>query len=394
MKQIYLDHAATTPVDKAVIEAMLPYYDKYFGNAASLHSFGKEAFNGMEQAREHVAGLIGAHGDEIVFTSGGTESDNLALKGIAFMMKKEDNVKKGPHIITSKIEHPGILQTCDFLEDFGFQVKYLPVDSFGVVDIAELENAISEGTFLISIMHANNEIGTLQPINEIGKIASGHDIYFHTDAVQSVGKEHLNVHGMHVDMLSLSGHKMYGPKGVGALFVRKGISLEPLLHGGGHQKGLRSGTENIPGIVGLGKACELAKMRMSVDVPNLKKLRDSLIQGIAGVKDSYLNGHPTKRLVNNAHFRFQGVEGEALIMRLNQRGIAASTGSACSSKKLRASHVLMAIGLKEVEAHGSVRFSLGRDNSYTDMQYVVETLSSIIDELRSISPLWPKKTGR
>lgn len=392
MKQIYLDHAATTPVDKDVIAAMLPYYDKYFGNAASLHAFGKEAFNGMEQAREHVACLIGAHSDEIIFTSGGTESDNLALKGSAFMMKKEDKVKKGPHIITSEIEHPGILQTCRFLEDFGFQIKYLPVDSVGLVDIAELENAISEGTFLISIMHANNEIGTLQPIQEIGKIASDHDIYFHTDAVQSVGKEPLNVHGMHIDMLSLSGHKMYGPKGVGALFVRNGISLEPLLHGGGHQKGLRSGTENIPGIVGLGKACELAKMRMPVDVPHLKKLRDFLIQGGMGINESYLNGHPIKRLVNNAHFRFRAIEGEAIIMRLNQRGIAASTGSACSSKKLRASHVLMAIGLNEVEAHGSVRFSLGRDNSYTDIQYVVDVLSSIIDELRSISPLWHEKT--
>ncbi len=393
VKQIYLDHAATTPVDRAVIEAMLPYYDKYFGNAASLHSFGKEAFNGMEKAREHVAGLIGAHGGEIVFTSGGTESDNFALTGLAFMMKKQDKIKKGPHIITSEIEHPGVLQTCRFLEDFGFQVKYLPVDSWGIVDIAELENAISGGTFLISIMHANNEIGTLQPIKEIGKIAREHDILFHTDAVQSVGKEPLNVHGIPVDMLSLSGHKMYGPKGIGALFVREDISLEPLLHGGGHQKGLRSGTENIPGIVGLGKACELAKMRMPVDVPRLKKLRDFLIQGVAGIKDSYLNGHPTKRLVNNAHFRFGGVEGEAIIMRLNQRGIAASTGSACSSKKMRPSPVLMAIGLNEVEAHGSVRFSLGRSNTYTDMQYVVDNLSSIIGELRSISPLWHEETG-
>ena len=392
MKQIYLDHAATTPVDEGVIEAMLPYYRKYFGNAASLHSFGKEALNGMEKAREHVANLIGAQSDEIIFTSGGTESDNMALKGMAFMMKKQDRANKGPHIITSEIEHPGVLQTCRFLEDVGFQVKYLPVDSLGIVDIAELENAISGGTFLISIMHANNEIGTLQPIREIGKIASEHNIFFHTDAVQSVGKEPINVHGMNVNMLSLSGHKMYGPKGVGALFVREDVSLEPLLHGGGHQKGLRSGTENIPGIVGLGKACELAKMRMPVDIPRLKKLRDSLIQGVRGIKDSYLNGHPAERLVNNAHFRFRGIEGEALIMRLNQRGIAASTGSACSSKKVRPSHVLMAIGLNEVEAHGSVRFSLGRGNSYTDMRYVVDHLSSIIGELRAISPLWHDET--
>lgn len=393
MKQIYLDHAATTPVDKAVIEAMLPYYDTYFGNAASLHSFGKEAFNGMEKAQGFVADLIGATREEIIFTSGGTESDNLALKGLAFMMKKEDKIKKGPHIITSEIEHPGVLQTCDFLEKFGFQVKYLPVDSWGIVDIAELEASISEGTFLISIMHANNEIGTLQPIKEIGKIAREHDICFHTDAVQSVGKEPLDVHDANLGMLSLSAHKMYGPKGVGALYVREDISLEPLLHGGGHQRSLRSGTENIPGIVGLGKACELAKKRMPVDVPHLKKLRDFLVQGVLRIKESNLNGHPTKRLVNNAHFRFEGIEGEAIIMRLNQRGIAVSTGSACSSKKLKPSHVLMAIGLKEIQAHGSVRFSLGRDNSHRDMQYVLDNVSPIIDELRSLSPLWHDATG-
>lgn len=388
MKKIYLDHAATTPLDKSVLDAMLPYFCKYFGNAASLHSFGKEAYEGMETARGYVADLIGAKNDEIIFTSGGTESDNMALKGMAFMMKKQNKIKKGPHIITSAIEHPGVLETCRFLEDFGFQVTYLPVDSYGIVDIAELEKAISKGTFLISIMHANNEIGTVQPIREIGKIASEHDVLFHTDAVQSVGKEPLNVQDMDVDMLSLSGHKMYGPKGVGALFMREDIFLEPLFHGGGHQKGLRSGTDNIPGIVGLGKACELAKKRMPVDRPRLQKLRDLLIEGVTEIKESYLNGHPTKRLVNNAHFRFGAIEGEALIMRLNQRGIAASTGSACSSKKLKASHVLMAIGLDHVAAHGSVRFSLGRENSYTDIKYVVDNVSSITGELRSISSLW------
>ena len=388
VKEIYLDHAATTPVDESVIEAMLPYYRKYFGNAASLHSFGKEACKGMERARGYVADIIGAKSDEIIFTSGGTESDNMALKGVAFMMKKQGRVKKGPHIITSQIEHPGVLQTCRFLEDFGFQVKYLPVDPLGIVDISELENVISEGTFLVSIMHANNEIGTLQPIREIGKIASEHDIVFHTDAVQSVGKEPINVYDMNIDLLSVSGHKIYGPKGVGALFVGENISMEPLFHGGGHQGGLRSGTENIPGIVGLGKACELAKKRMPVDIPRLKKLRDSFIKGAVGIRESYLNGHPTKRLVNNAHFRFWGVEGESLVMRLNERGIAVSSGSACSSKKLGPSHVLKAIGLNEVEAHGSVRFSFGRNNSYTDVQYVLDNLSSIIDELRAISPLW------
>ena len=392
MKQVYLDHAATTPVDKDVIEAMMPYYNTYFGNAASLHSFGKEACNGMETAREHVSSLMGAQRDEIIFTSGGTESDNTAVKGMAFIMKKQNKIKKGPHVITSAIEHPGVLQACHFLEDYGFHVKYIPVDSVGKVDIAEVEKAISKGTFLVSIMHANNEIGTLQAINEIGKIARDHDVCFHTDAVQSVGKEPINVDRMNIDMLSLSGHKMYGPKGAGALFVREDISLEPLLHGGGHQKGLRSGTENIPGIVGLGKACELAKKRMSIDRPRLKKLRDCLIKGVKDIKGSYLNGHPTERLVNNAHFRFSGIEGEALIMRLNQMGIAASTGSACSSKKLEASHVLRAIGIDEVEAHGSVRFSLGRSNSDSDIHYVLDNLPCIISELRAISPLWHDET--
>ena len=392
MKQVYLDYAATTPVDKDVIEAMMPYYSTHFGNASSLHSFGEEAFNGMETARDHVSSLIGSQSDEIIFTSGGTESDNAAVKGVAFIMKKQNNIKKGPHVITSTIEHPGVLQTCRFLEDYGFQVKYLPVDSLGKVDIAELEEAISRGTFLVSIMHANNEIGTLQAIKEIGKIARDHDIFFHTDAVQSVGKEPINVDRMNIDMLSLSGHKMYGPKGVGALFVREGISLEPLLHGGGHQKGLRSGTENIPGIVGLGKACELAKKRMSMDRSRLKKLRDCLIKGVEDIKGSYLNGHPTERLVNNAHFRFSGVEGESIIMRLNQMGIAASTGSACSSKELEASHVLRAMGIDEVEAHGSVRFSLGRGNSDSDVGYVLDTLPGIISELRAISSLWHDET--
>ena len=388
MKQIYLDNAATTKVDDEVIEAMLPYYRTYFGNAASLHTYGKEALDGMDKAREQVATLIGADPNEIVFTAGGTESDNLALKGIAFLKKKQGMTKGGPHIITSVIEHPGVLQACRFLEDFGFQVKYLSVDSVGMVDVAELDSAISKGTFLISIMHANNEIGTLQPIGEIGKIAHEHDVLFHTDAVQSVGKEHIAVHNMDIDMLSLSGHKMYGPKGVGALYVRRGVSLEPLLHGGGHQEGLRSGTENIPGIVGLGKACDLARTRMSVDVPCLKKYRDDLIRGVGGIECSYLNGHPRKRLVNNAHFRFRGIEGESLLMRLNEMGIAVSTASACSSKKLKPSHVLLAIGLSEMEAYGSVRFSVGRNNSEDDIRYTLDVLPPIIDELRAISPLW------
>jgi len=390
LRRIYLDHAATTPVDREVLLEMLPYFTRFYGNPSSLHNDGAMAHDALEKARERVSSIINASPDEIVFTSGGTESDNLAIKGIAY--KNKDKTKgKGPHIITSSIEHPAVLETCRFLEKNGFRVKYLPVDKYGMVKLDVLENSITKDTFLITIMTANNEIGTIQPFEEIGKIARDHGIIFHTDAVQTVGKIPIDVKKIPIDMLSISSHKIYGPKGVGALYIKKGIIPQPLLHGGGHERKLRSGTENIPGIVGLGKACELAKKRMSRDITYIRNLRDRLIKGILdNVEESYLNGHPEKRLINNAHFRFTAIEGESLIMDLDEKGIAASTGSACSSKKLQPSHVLLAIGLTPVEAHGSLRLTLGRKNTKNEIDYVTETLPKVVNRLREISPLWKK----
>ena len=347
--RVYLDHAATTPVDEKVLEEMLPYFTKKYGNASSLHSFGREARDAIERSRERVAELIGAESEEIIFTAGGTESDNIAIKGIAFREGKG-------HIITSQIEHPAVMATCQHLEKKGFDVTYLPVDKYGMVSPEDVENAIRDDTILITIMHANNEIGTVEPIEEIAKIARENEIVFHTDAVQSVGKIPVNVKRIGMDMLSISAHKIYGPKGVGALYIKKGTKIEAIIHGGGHEKGLRPSTENVPGIVGLGKACELAEKRMEEDMKRMQRLRDRLIKGVLEIEESYLNGHPEKRLPNNAHFRFAAVEGESLILSLDDKGIAGSTGSACSSKKLKPSHVLMAIGLNEVQAHGSQLF--------------------------------------
>lgn len=388
--RVYLDHAATTPVDRKVLEAMLPYFSDKFGNPSSLHSFGREVHDAIEEAREKVADLIGARESEIVFTSGGTESDNLAIRGIAYMNK--DKIKeKGPHIITSSIEHPAVLETCKDLEKEGFKVKYLKVDRYGVIDLEDLKRSISKGTFLITVMFANNEIGTIEPVEEIGKIAEEHGIIFHTDAVQALGKLCIDVKKLNLDLLSISAHKMYGPKGIGALFVRDGIKLKTIQTGGGHEKGLRSGTENAPGIVGLGEACKLAKERMDSDFSNMVRLRDKLIKGVTGnIEESFLNGHPVKRLPNNAHFRFTAIEGESLILSLDQKGIAASTGSACSSKKLRPSHVLLAIGLSPVEAHGSLRLTLGRENTEEEINYTIDVLPEVVERLREISPLWKR----
>ncbi|MFQ6055487.1 MAG: cysteine desulfurase family protein, partial [Methanosarcinales archaeon] len=323
---------------------------------------------------------------EIIFTAGGTESDNLAIKGVAYK-----NRKKGKHIITSAIEHPAVIETCKYLEKQGFEVTYLPVYSEGIVRVEDLENAIREKnnkTILITIMHANNEIGTIQPIEEIGKIAKEKDIYFHTDAVQSVGKIPVDVDAMNIDLLSISSHKIYGPKGVGALYIRKGTKIEPLVHGGGHEFGLRSTTENIPGIVGLAKAIELRKERMQEDLEKLTPLRDYLIRGVlTNIEESYLNGHLTQRLPNNANFYFKYIEGESLILNLDRKGIAASTGSACSSTKLEPSHVLLAIGLKPEDAHGSLRLTLGRENTKEEVEYVLEALMEVVEKLRAISPL-------
>lgn len=382
-----MDHAATTRVDPTVVDAMLPYFTQHFGNASSLHAFGREAYNAMETARSKVAKLIGAEKDEVIFTAGGTESDNMAVKGIAFR-----NRSKGKHIITTKIEHPAIMETCSYIETVGFRVTYLPVDSSGLTDLSELEKAVTKDTILITIQHANNEIGTIQNIEAIGKIAEEKNVRFHTDAVQSVGKIPVDVKKARVDLLSMASHKFHGPKGVGALYIRKGVVLDPLVHGGGQEKGLRSSTENIPGIVGMGKAAEIAGNQLVPDGQRVSAMRDKIIcKVLEEIPLSYLNGHPTQRLPNNASFRFDGVEGESLVLSLDNKGIAASTGSACSSKKLKPSHVLLAIGLNEVQAHGSLRLTLGRENTDEEVGYVIEVLPEVVSKMRAISPLWKKK---
>ena len=381
--EVYMDNAATTQTDQKVVEAMLPFFTESYGNASSLHSFGRKAHDVMEKSRQKVADIIGADADEIIFTAGGTESDNIAIKGIAFKKKKG-------HLITSSIEHPAVLETCGYLEKQGFDVTYLGVDKFGMVSLDDLKDAIRDDTILITVMHANNEVGTIQPITEIGKIAKECEIPLHTDAVQSIGKVPVDCEEMGIDLLSISSHKIYGPKGVGALYIKKGVKVEPIIHGGGHEKGIRSSTENIVGIVGLAKACELSKTNMDKDVAYLTKIRDKLIDGVLKIEESYLNGHPTKRLPNNAHFRFGAIEGESLLLLLDDKGIFASTGSACSSKKLAASHVLMAIGLNEVDAHGSLRLTLSRKNTREDIDYVLEVLPEVVERLRQMSPLWKK----
>ncbi|MDG3547451.1 cysteine desulfurase NifS [Methanobacterium formicicum] len=380
----YMDHSATSPVNPEVLKEMLPYFTESFGNASTLYALGREARTAMEKAREQVASLIGAQPEEVYFTSGGTESDNIAIKGTASKLKN-----KGNHIITSDIEHPAVEETCKYLEKNGYQVTYLPVGEEGIVKVSDVEAAITPETILITVMHANNEIGTIQPIKEIGALAREKGIYFHTDAVQSVGKIPVNVGDMNVDMLSISAHKLYGPKGIGALYIRKGVRIDPLLHGGGHERGMRPGTENIPGIVGLGKACQIAEDNLEKNMEYVSSLRDRLIQGVLGnIEQSYLNGHPTKRLPNNANFRFTGIEGESLVLQLDAKEINASTGSACSSKKLEPSHVLMAIGLKEVDAHGSLRISLGTENTPQDIDYTIDAIDEVVERLRSMSPLW------
>lgn len=386
MVRIYMDHGATTRTDPEVVTAMLPFYDEFFGNASSLHSFGQEAAKVLVSSRKTVADLLGAEPEEIIFTSGGTESDNLALKGIAYLKKN-----KGKHIITSVIEHPAILNTCEYLGDTGYGISYIPVDDQGLIDPADVEDAITDDTILISVMHANNEIGTIQPIKEISAIAHEHGVLVHTDAVQSVGKMPVNVDELGVDMLSISGHKIYGPKGVGALYVRKGTRLQGLLQGGGHEMRKRAGTENIPGIVGMAKAAELAEKRLENDTKFLGNLRDTMIRKILdSIPESYLNGHPMKRLCNNIHVRFSYVEGESLLMMLDMKGVAVSTGSACSSKSLEPSHVLAALGITPEEIHGNLRITLGRENTMEEVDYVVESLIDIVKKLRAMSPIAPK----
>ncbi len=378
-----MDHSATTPVAPEVLAAMLPYFGEKFGNASSLHRSGREAKEALEDSREKVAALLGARAEEIIFTSGGTESDNLALKGIA-----RKNRKLGKHIITTQIEHPAILETCRALEKDGFEVTYLPVTGEGLVELSTLEASIRPDTILISVMHANNEVGTIQPLEEIGRLAAERDIYLHSDAVQSVGKIPVNVDDLGVDLLSLSAHKLYGPKGVGALYIRKGTKLESIIQGGGHERRLRSGTENISGIVGLARAAELAERDMSREAERLAGLRDRLAELVLGkVKDAWINGTMKKRLPGNLNFGFKYVEGESLLLFLDSKGICVSTGSACSSHKLEPSHVLMSLGLKAEECHGSLRITLGMSNTLDEVEYVAESIVEAVERFRGISAL-------
>jgi cysteine desulfurase len=381
MKKIYLDYAATTPVDPGVLEEMEPYFSREFGNASSLYSMGQQARLAMENARKKIAKIINTEPDEIVFTSGGTESDNLALLGVALA-----NKAKGKHIITSKIEHKAVLETCQFLEKRGFRVTYLDVDSYGFVDPEQVRRSITGKTILVSIMHANNEIGTVEPVEEIGRICREKNVYFHTDAVQTFCKIPLDVKKMNIDLLSASSHKIYGPKGVGLLYVRKGVKMEPLIHGGGHEGGRRSGTENVAGIVGFAKACEIASSEMGKEAERLTRMRKRLVNAILKMPNSYLNGHPEKRLPGNANFRFDFIEGEALILKLDMLGIEASTGSACSSRDLKASHVLTSIGLSPRQAHGSLRITMGRYTREGDIDYVIKNVPKVVNELRKLSP--------
>ncbi len=381
MKRIYMDNAATTPVRKEVVEAMIPYFKEKFGNPSSLHSFGKEAKEAIEKARESISCAINASCDEIIFTSGGTESDNMAVKEIAFA-----NKDRGNHIITSKIEHHAVLHTCKFLEKQGFKITYLGVDEFGMVNPRDVESAITDKTILVTIMHANNEVGTIQPIESIGDICSKHRIYFHTDAVQTFCKIPIDVKKMSIDILSASAHKFYGPKGIGFIYVRKGTKIGVLIHGGGHENGMRSGTENVPEIVGMAKAAELALRDMGKDSKYEIKIRDNLINRILEIKDSQLNGHQKERLSGNANFSFKRIEGESLVIHLDLMGIASSTGSACSTKSLQPSHVLTAMGLRPEISHGSLRLTLGKDNTEEDIEYVAECVKKIVENLRKISP--------
>ena len=383
MRRVYLDHSATTPVRPEVVEAMLPYLREAYGNPSSLHQWGQEAKKAVEQAREEVARLVSARPEEIVFTSGGTEANNLAIIGAAYA-----NSAKGRHIITSGIEHHSVLDTMRYLEKQGFKVNYLPVTGEGLVRVEEVAAAISPETILISIMHANNEVGTVQPIAAIGRLARERGIIFHTDAVQTAGKIPVNVEELGVDLLSLSAHKIYGPKGVGALYIRKGRRLNPLLHGGGQERNRRPGTENVPGIVGFGRAAALAKQELAAEGKRLSALRDRLLEGVAErIPEVVITGHRERRLPNHASVCVKYVEGESLLLSLDLQGVAASSGSACTSGSLEPSHVLLAMGLPPEIAQGSLRLTLGRDNQETDVEYVLKILPPIVERLRAMSPL-------
>lgn len=391
-KIIYFDHAATTPLKKEVLDEMMPYLTEQYGNPSTIYKLGREAKKAIELARERVAKALNADIQEIYFTSGGTESDNWALKGVAFA-----NKDKGKHIITTTIEHHAVLHPLKYLEGLGFEVTYVPVEPNGIVDPQRIKEAIRDDTILISVMLANNEIGTIQPVKEIAKIAKEKGIIVHTDAVQAVGQIPVDVKDLGVDLLSLSAHKFYGPKGVGALYIRKGTKIHPFSHGGAQERNRRAGTENVAGIVGLGKAIELATQNLSEYAAKLQKLRDKLIDGVLSKIDYVrLNGDRNQRLPNNANFSFEFIEGESLLLMLDMKGIAASSGSACTSGSLDPSHVLLAIGLEHEVAHGSLRITLGEDNTEEDIDYLLEILPEIVSRLREMSPLYEnvKKGGK
>ncbi|MDD5143474.1 cysteine desulfurase NifS [Methanoregula sp.] len=388
-RTVYLDHSATTYVRKEVLDAMVPYFTDHFGNPSSIYRIAGESRKAIDTARAQVAKALGAGPEEIYFTSGGSESDNWAIKGIA-----SANVKKGNHIITTKIEHHAVLHTCEFLEKSGFTVTYLPVDKYGLVDPAELERAITDKTILISIMYANNEIGTIEPIAELGVIAKKHKIPFHTDAVQAIGNVPIDVNAQNIDLLSLSAHKFYGPKGVGVLYIRKGTKIDNLIHGGGQERRRRAGTENIAGIVGCGRAIELATADIEGHTRRIRALRDRLLRGIQrAIPDTHLNGHPEKRLPGNINISFEFIEGESMLLWLDDEGICASTGSACTSGSLEPSHVLLATGLPVEISHGSLRLTLGDANTEADVDFVLEVLPKVVSRLREMSPLYKGGKG-
>lgn len=383
MNRIYLDHAATTPTHPEVVKAMLPYFSDAFGNPSTLYAYGQEARKAVEEARNKVASLINALSEEIVFTSGGTEADNFAIKGVGYADENEGN-----HIITTAIEHHAVLEPCKFLEKRGFTVTYLPVDKYGLVNPQDIKNAITDKTILISVMHANNEVGTIEPISEIGKIARERGIIFHTDAVQTAGHIPVNVAELGVDLLSISAHKLYGPKGIGALYIKKGTRLAPFIHGGEQEKGQRAGTENTPGIIGFGKAVEIAMQEITKERTRLSHLRNKFITGLLEqVDDLQLNGHPTKRLPNNINVTIDGARADLVLLNLETEWIYASSGSACSSSNSEPSHVLLALGLSPEQARSSLRFTLGRGTTEDDIKRVLEVLPHIIDKAMVMSEL-------
>jgi len=384
---VYMDYNATTPTDIRVLKEMEPFFCERFGNPSSIYEIARENRKLIEKARENVARLIDAEPDEIFFTSGGTESDNWAIKGVAFALRN-----KGNHIITSQIEHHAVLNTCKFLSKIGYEITYAPTDKYGIVDVEFIEKSIRKETVLITIMHANNEIGTIEPVEEISKIAREKGIYFHTDSVQTVGKIPVSVKKLGVDLLSLSAHKFYGPKGVGAIYIKKGTKIEPYLHGGEQEKGKRPGTYNVPGIIGLGKAAEIAIEEMEEEMKKVKYLRDKLERGIIEkIPEVVINGHPENRLYNTSNLCVKYVEGESILLNLDFEKIYASSGSACTSGSLEPSHVLLAIGIPPEIAHGSLRFSLGKYNEEKDVDRVLEVLPRIVEKLRKLSPFWEKK---